>query len=112
MEDPISDSCRTAAFSAVRQLARYPGMPGRHQPAPMVGTVLTNPSTIESDGLEHDHSICSQSRHPWPPHETDVSPGNPPGSELTAGVLSLVWVRFAGRNRRGSKPAQQFSGRL
>ena len=28
-----------------------PSMPGGHQPAPMVGTVLSTQSTIESDGL-------------------------------------------------------------
>ncbi len=40
----------TAAFSAVPPMP-MPSMPGGHQPAPMVGTVFSTQSTIESDGL-------------------------------------------------------------
>ena len=40
----------TAAFSAVPPMP-IPSMPGGHQPAPMVGTVLTTQSTILSEGL-------------------------------------------------------------
>ncbi len=40
----------SSAFSAVPPMP-MPSMPGGHQPAPMVGTVLITQSTIESDGL-------------------------------------------------------------
>ncbi|MNR34799.1 hypothetical protein D3C85_1526010 [compost metagenome] len=40
----------TAAFSAVPPMP-MPSMPGGHQPAPMVGTVFSTQSTMESDGL-------------------------------------------------------------
>ena len=38
------------AFSAVPPTP-MPSMPGGHQPAPMVGTVLSTQSTTESDGF-------------------------------------------------------------
>ena len=38
------------AFSAVPPMP-MPSMPGGHQPAPIVGTVFSTQSTIESDGL-------------------------------------------------------------
>ena len=38
------------AFSALPPMP-MPSMPGGHQPAPMVGTVFSTQSTIESDGL-------------------------------------------------------------
>lgn len=40
----------TAAFSAVPPMP-MPSMPGGHQPAPMVGTVFSTQSTMESEGL-------------------------------------------------------------
>jgi hypothetical protein len=40
----------TMAFSAVPPMP-MPSIPGGHQPAPMVGTVLRTQSTMESDGL-------------------------------------------------------------
>lgn len=47
----ISDSFAiTIAFSAVPPIP-MPSMPGGHQPAPIVGTVLSTQSTIESDGF-------------------------------------------------------------
>ena len=47
----ISDSLASSiAFSAVPPMP-MPSMPGGHQPAPMVGTVFSTQSTIESDGL-------------------------------------------------------------
>ena len=39
----------TAAFSAVPPMP-IPSMPGGHQPAPMVGTVLSTHSTTSSEG--------------------------------------------------------------
>ena len=41
---------RSMAFSAVPPMP-MPSMPGGHQPAPMVGTVLSTQSTTESEGL-------------------------------------------------------------
>ena len=41
---------RVMAFSAVPPMP-MPSMPGGHQPAPMVGTVLRTQSTMESEGL-------------------------------------------------------------
>ena len=38
------------AFSGVPPIP-IPRIPGGHQPAPIVGTVFTTQSTIESDGL-------------------------------------------------------------
>ncbi len=47
----ISDSlASSAAFSAVPPTP-MPSMPGGHQPAPIVGTVLSTQSTMESLGL-------------------------------------------------------------
>src|SRR5256885_14994027 len=40
----------TIAFSAVPRMP-MPSMPGGHQPAPIVGTVFSTQSAIESDGL-------------------------------------------------------------
>ena len=48
---PINDSLASnMAFSGVPPIP-IPKMPGGHQPAPIVGTVLTTQSTIESDGF-------------------------------------------------------------
>ncbi len=40
----------STAFSAVPPMP-MPSIPGGHQPAPIVGTVFTTQSTIESDGF-------------------------------------------------------------
>ena len=46
----IASLAITVAFSGVPPMPR-PRMPGGHQPAPIVGTVLSTQSTIESLGL-------------------------------------------------------------
>jgi hypothetical protein len=47
----ISDSLASSiAFSGVPPMP-MPRMPGGHQPAPMVGTVFSTQSTMESEGL-------------------------------------------------------------
>ena len=47
----ISDSLASSiAFSALPPMP-MPSMPGGHQPAPIVGTVFSTQSTIESDGF-------------------------------------------------------------
>ncbi len=49
--DSISDSFAISmAFSAVPPMP-MPSIPGGHQPAPMVGTVLSTQSTMESEGF-------------------------------------------------------------
>jgi hypothetical protein len=72
----ISDSLASSiAFSAVPPMP-MPSMPGGHQPAPMVGTVLSTQSTMESDGL----SMTNLDLFSEPPplaatDHLDVSPG-------------------------------------
>ena len=70
-----------------------PSMPGGHQPAPMVGTVLSTQSTIESDGL----SIASLLLFSLPPpFAATVISSLLPGTSwvlITAGVLSPVFRR-------------------
>ena len=58
----------TAAFSLVPPMP-MPSMPGGHQPAPIVGTVLTTQSTIESDGF----SIASLDLFSEPPPLAAIS---------------------------------------
>ncbi len=48
----IASLAITVAFSGVPPMP-MPRMPGGHQPAPMVGTVLRTQSTMESDGFRH-----------------------------------------------------------
>jgi hypothetical protein len=49
----MSDSlARTMAFSAVPPMP-MPSMPGGHQPAPIVGTVLEDPVDDRVGGVEH-----------------------------------------------------------
>ena len=82
----------TAAFSAVPPMP-MPSMPGGHQPAPIVGTVLTTQSTIESDGF----SIASLDLFSEPPPlaAISISTVSPSTSSMwmTAGVLSPVFFR-------------------
>ena len=69
-------------------------MPGGHQPAPMVGTVLSTQSTIESDGLSMANlDLASEP----PPLAATITSTVLPGTIFTlttAGVLSLVLVRL------------------
>ena len=80
------------AFSAVPPTP-MPSMPGGHQPAPIVGTVLSTQSTIESLGL----SICSLDLFSLPPPlAATVTSSLSPGTSsiwITAGVLSWVFLR-------------------
>ena len=64
------------AFSAVPPMP-MPSMPGGHQPAPIVGTVLSTQSTIESRRIEHHElATCSPSRRPWPRRHVDRVAGH------------------------------------
>ncbi len=82
----------SSAFSAVPPMP-MPSIPGGHQPAPIVGTVFSTQSTIESDGL----SIANLDLFSEPPPlaailTSTVSPGTR-SKWTTAGVLSFVFFR-------------------
>jgi len=82
----------STAFSAVPPMP-MPSMPGGHQPAPMVGTVLSTQSTTESLGLSM--TILLLFSLP-PPLAATVTSTVLPGTSstlTTAGVLSLVFLR-------------------
>src|SRR6266702_8857264 len=83
---------RVMAFSAVPPMP-MPSMPGGHQPAPMVGTVLRTQSMMESDGLSMANlDLASE---PPPLLATVMSRASPATSSTTtmAGVLSRVFLR-------------------
>jgi hypothetical protein len=89
----IRDSFASSiAFSAVPPTP-MPSMPGGHQPAPMVGTVLSTQSTIESDGFSITNlDLFSEP----PPFAATVTSTASPGTSSTctmAGVLSRVFLR-------------------
>src|ERR1035438_5096557 len=88
----MSDSlARVMAFSAVPPMP-MPNMPGGHQPAPMVGTVLSTQSAMESDGLSMANlDLASE---PPPLEATVMSRAEPSISSTTtmAGGLSFVFL--------------------
>jgi hypothetical protein len=78
------------AFSAVPPTP-MPSIPGGHQPAPMVGTVFSTQSAIESEGFSiANFDFASE---PPPFAATSASSLSPATSSTwtTAGVLSLVF---------------------
>jgi hypothetical protein len=81
------------AFSAVPPMP-IPSMPGGHQPAPIVGTVFSTQSTIESDGLSiANFDLASEP----PPFAATITSTVFPGTSFmltTAGVLSRVFCRL------------------
>ncbi len=81
------------AFSAVPPMP-MPSMPGGHQPAPIVGTVFSTQSTIESDGLSiANFDFASEP----PPFAATITSTVLPGTTetlITAGVLSPVLRRL------------------
>ena len=90
----INDSLASSiAFSAVPPMP-MPSMPGGHQPAPIVGTVFSTQSTIESDGLSIANlDLASEP----PPLAATITSSLSPGTIFmltTAGVLSFVFVRL------------------
>ena len=80
------------AFSAVPPMP-MPRIPGGHQPAPMVGTVLSTQSTMESDGFSMaNFDLASEP----PPLAATMTSSLSPGTMVmltTAGVLSFVFLR-------------------
>ncbi len=90
---------RVMAFSAVPPMP-MPSMPGGHQPAPMVGTVLRIQSTMESEGLSMANlDLASE---PPPLDATVMSSPSPATSSVTtmAGVLSFVFLRVKAGSAR------------
>src|SRR3974390_697137 len=81
------------AFSAVPPMPR-PRMPGGHHPAPMVGTVLSTQSTIESDGFSMTNfDLASEP----PPFAATMTSSLSPGTMvmlMTAGGLSRGFLRL------------------
>ena len=80
------------AFSAVPPMP-MPNMPGGHQPAPMVGTVLRTQSTTLSLGFS---MIILDLFSLPPPLAATMMSKVLPGTicvKITAGVLSLVFLR-------------------
>ena len=98
------------AFSAVPPMP-MPSMPGGHQPAPMVGTVFSTQSTIESDGLSMaNFDFASEP----PPLAATITSTLPPGTTLKltmAGVLSPVLRRLPAGSA-STEARSLFSGRL
>ena len=89
MRDCLASSI---AFSDVPPMP-MPSMPGGHQPAPMVGTVLSTHSTTESEGSSMTNfDLASE---PPPLAATVMSTLLPLTSSTVthAGVLSLVFLR-------------------
>src|ERR1700743_2349747 len=93
------------AFSAVPPMP-MPSMPGGHQPAPMVGTVFSTQSTMESDGLSMANlDLASEP----PPFAATMMSTVLPGTMdtlTTAGVLSRVFMRLPAGS--GSTAAHAF----
>ena len=81
------------AFSAVPPTP-MPSMPGGHQPAPIVGTVFMTQSTRLSLGLSMMNLLLFSLP---PPLAATVTSSLSPGTTvmwITAGVLSLVFLRL------------------
>ena len=100
----------STAFSAVPPMP-IPSMPGGHQPAPMVGTVLSTQSTTESLGLSM--TILLLFSLP-PPLAATVTSRVLPGTssvKMTAGVLSPVFLR-ANCGSLTTEARSMLSGRL
>ena len=93
------------AFSAVPPTP-MPSMPGGHQPAPMVGTVFSTQSTRLSLGFIMMNLLLFSLP---PPLAATVTSSLSPGTTvmwMTAGVLSLVFLR----SNSGSASTEARSG--
>ena len=90
----ISDSFASSiAFSALPPMP-MPSMPGGHQPAPIVGTVSTTQSTIESDGFSIVNFALFSDPPPFAAILTSIVPPGTTSKWTTAGVLSRELTRF------------------
>ncbi len=89
----ISDSlAMVMAFSAVPPMP-IPSIPGGHQPAPIVGTVFSTQSTIESEGFSIANFDLFSEPAPFAATSTATLFPGTSSIWITAGVLSLVFVR-------------------
>ncbi len=77
-------------FSAVPPTP-MPSIPGGHQPAPMVGTVFSTHSTIESEGLSITNLDLASEPPPFAATSTSSLSPATICTLMTAGVLSLVF---------------------
>ena len=93
----ISDSFASSmAFSAVPPTP-MPSMPGGHQPAPIVGTVFSTQSTIESLGLSiTNFDLFSEP----PPFAATVTSTSSPGHQLDVEHGGRVVLRVLAREQR------------
>jgi hypothetical protein len=66
---------------------------GRHQPAPMVGTVLSTQSTTESEGLSIANFALASEPPPFAATSTSIVLPGTSSMLTTAGVLSPVFLR-------------------
>ena len=81
------------AFSAVPPMP-IPNMPGGHQPAPIVGTVLSTQSTILSEGFSITNFDLASDPPPFAAISTTTLSPNTNSMCTTAGVLSRVLIRL------------------
>ena len=81
------------AFSAVPPIP-MPNIPGGHQPAPIVGTVFNTQSTILSEGLSITNFALASDPPPLAAISTSTALPMTTSMCTTAGVLSLVLIRF------------------
>ncbi len=89
----ISDSFAiTIAFSAVPPMP-MPSIPGGHQPAPIVGTVFSTQSTIESEGFSMANFDFASEPPPFAASVTSTAPPSTSSTTTIAGVLSPVFLR-------------------
>ena len=89
----ISDSLAISiAFSAVPPTP-MPSMPGGHQPAPMLGTVFSTQSTMESEGLSITNLDLASEPPPFAATSTSSLSPATICTLITAGVLSRVFLR-------------------
>ena len=89
----ISDSfARTIALSAVPPTP-MPSIPGGHQPAPILGTVSSTQSTMESDGFSITNMALFSDPPPLAATVTSTLLPDTSSTCTTAGVLSPVFFR-------------------
>ena len=77
-----------------------PSIPGGHHPAPMVGTVFSTQSTIESDGSSIANLALASEPPPLAATVTSTLSPFTSSTLTTAGVLSLVLVRLPAGSAR------------
>ena len=96
----ISDCLASSiAFSAVPPMP-MPSIPGGHQPAPIVGTVFSTQSTIESEGFSMANFALASDPPPLAATVTSTVAPRTSSTVTQAGVLSLVLARLPAGSAR------------